>query len=173
MRADLGACGFKNLNSRGQRMQNSTAKSLSVLLALATSAFGLRAAIYKETGGIVVVEAEHFDSRTTNADNHHWHVVPDDNGVDFLGDSPSDTGILDYANPRGNKYVQSLPDSPGGGTSYNTVPQVGQDPHLDFKVQISTPGLYRLWVRWGGYDGSSDSLYGQIVELMTPGPGPD
>jgi hypothetical protein len=44
---------------------------------------------------------------------------------------------------------------------------------LDFKVQISTPGLYRLWVRWGGYDGSSDSLYGQIVELMTPGPGPD
>jgi len=52
-------------------MQNSTAKSLSGLIVLAISAFGLEAAIYKESGGIVVVEAEHFDSRTTNADNHH------------------------------------------------------------------------------------------------------
>lgn len=154
-------------------MNTSTPLSLFVL-GLVISAPALQAAIYKESSGIVVVEAEHFDSRTTNTDNHHWHVVPDDNGLDFLADSPGDTGILDYLNPRAGKYVQSLPDSPAGGTAYNTVPQVCIDPHLDFKVQITTPGVYRLWVRWGGYDGSSDSLFGQIVEMKAPaGPGPD
>src|SRR2546423_7729076 len=128
----------------------------------------MNAAIYKEAGGRVVVEAEHFDGRTMNLDGHHWQIVPDENGKP---DTPADTG---FANARGGKYMQSLPDITGGGTNYNTVAQVGRDPHLGFKVQISNPGVSRLWMRWGGYDGSSDSIYAQIVELKTPaGPGPD
>src|SRR5262245_51991158 len=141
---------------------------ISLIAGLVSLALNLNAAVYKETNGVVVIEAEHFDSRTTNTDGHHWAVIPDESG---MPDTPADAG---FANPRGAKYMQSLPDSLGGGINFNTVAQVCIDPHLDFKVQISTAGEYRLWVRWGGYDGSSDSLYGQILEVMTPaGPGPD
>jgi hypothetical protein len=70
--------------------------------------------------------------------------------------------------------MQSLPDSAGSGSSPRFLDQVGIEPYLDYRVQITTPGQYRLWLRWGGYDGSSDSLFAQIREVMTTaGPGPD
>src|SRR5262245_13820837 len=126
-----------------------------------------RAAIYKESGGMVVIEAEHFDKRTTNADDgHHWHIVPDDDGKDEL----ADVGDPPFDNARDGKYIQSLPDSAGGGQNKNAPGDVGTDPVADYKVQLTAPGTYRLWLRWGGYDGSSDSIYGEIVELRD-GPG--
>ena len=137
--------------------------------ALAFVAMPAKAAIYKESGGVVVVEAEHFDARTSNADGHVWQIVPDENGNP---NTPADAG---FGGARGDKYMQSLPDTAGGGANYNQVAQVGGDPRLDIKVQISNPGVYRLYLRWGGYDGSSDSMYAQIVEAMTAngGSGPD
>ncbi len=142
---------------------------ISVSLFLAAG-LASHAAIYKEQAGRVVVEAEHFNVRTTNTtDLHHWAIIPDENG------KPDTAADLGYANARGDKYLQSLPDTAGGGISHNTVPQVGIDPYVEYKVQISNPGQYRLWLRWGGYDGSSDSLFAQIRELMTSagGAGPD
>src|SRR6266568_6804235 len=140
------------------------------VLALCVAGIPAFAAVYKEAGGRVVIEAEHFDARTTNTtDNHVWQIVPDENGNP---NTPVDAG---FANARGGKYMQTQPDVLGGNLAvHNTVATVGIDPHLDFKVQIGTPGDYRLWLRWGGYDGSSDSVYAQILELQTPtGPGPD
>jgi Concanavalin A-like lectin/glucanases superfamily/PA14 domain len=136
---------------------------------LLASALPLHAATYKEAAGRVVIEAEHFDKRTTNTTGlHHWAIMPDENGKP---DTAADPG---FANARGGKYMQSLPDTAGGGQNNNTVAQVGTDPYMEFKVQISNPGTYRLWMRWGGYDGSSDSIYAQIMELKAPtGPGPD
>ena len=123
---------------------------------LITLTFITNAAIYKEVGGVVVIEAEHFDARTTNSDGHRWQIMPAENG------SPNTAADAGFTMARGDKYMQSLPDAAGGGTAYNTgAAQVGIDPHLDFKVLISNPGVYRLWVRWGGYDGSSDSLFAQ------------
>jgi hypothetical protein len=140
--------------------------TLALLLYAAT--LTTNAATYKEAGGVVVVEAEHFDVRTVNADGHRWAIMPDENGNP---DTAADAG---FANARGGKYMQSLPDAAGGGAAYNTAATVGIDPHLDIRVQISNPGRYRLWIRWGGYDGSSDSMFGQIVEMKSPaGPGPD
>ncbi|MBI4659190.1 MAG: Ig-like domain-containing protein [Verrucomicrobia bacterium] len=126
-------------------------------------------AVYKEAGGRVVVEAEHFDARTSNTtDNHHWAIIPDENGKP---DAAADPG---FSNARGGKYMQTLPDSAGGGQNNNSVAGVNADPHLDFKVQIGNPGRYRLWLRWGGYDGSSDSMYAQILEVKAMGGlGPD
>jgi len=43
---------------------------------------------------------------------------------------------------------------------------VGTDAVLNYKVQIATTGQYRLYLRFSGYDGSSDSMYAQIVELI-------
>src|SRR5262245_14905888 len=72
-------------------------------------ALHLNAATYKEANGVVVVEAEHFDARTTNSDGHHYEIIPDEIG---MPETPADTG---FANARGGKYIQSLPDSLGGG----------------------------------------------------------
>src|ERR1051325_10425828 len=105
------------------------------LCLLVLSVLPISAATYKEAGGRVVIEAEHFDSRTTNTtDKHHWAIMPDENGKP---DSAADAG---YANARGGKYMQSLPDTAGGGQNNNSLAGVGIDPHLDFKVLISNPG---------------------------------
>ena len=130
----------------------------------------LNAAVYQEIGGQAVIEAEHFDTRTVDtSDNHHWHVVPDDNTNpnDPLKDTPATYSETLWLNARGGKYVQSYPDSAGGGQNKNTdTSVVGTDPVLNYKVKIDTTGKYRLYLRFAGYDGSSDSIYAQIVELI-------
>src|SRR5262249_8662026 len=66
-------------------------------------------------------------------------------------------------NARGGQYIQVLPNS---GENFNTSSDVVYDlPTVEYKVFISTPGTYRLWLRWGGYSGDSDSAYAEIVEL--------
>src|SRR5687767_7394021 len=76
-----------------------------VLWSCALLALNASAAIYRESGGVVVVEAEHFDVRTENTDNgHRWAIIPDEIGSP---DTPADTG---FANARGDKYMQALPD---------------------------------------------------------------
>jgi hypothetical protein len=96
-------------------------------------------------------------------------MVPDeDGGPDGF------TGTPPFANARGGKYMQSLPDVAGGGQSKSAATDPGTPAFMDYKVQIKTTGTYRLYIRYGGYDGSSDSLYAQILELSRPaGPGPN
>ncbi len=75
----------------------------------------------------MVVEAEHFDKRTTNTvDLHHWAIMPDENGNPDTAADPGFTGA------RGGRYMQSLPDSTGGGISHTgSADQVGIDPYLE------------------------------------------
>jgi hypothetical protein len=71
------------------------------------------------------------------------------------------------------KYIQSLPDA---GQNKNTdASVVGTEPYVDYKVFIKTAGTYRLYLRFGGWDGASDSIYAQILEFKKSngGPGPD
>ena len=116
--------------------------------------------VYDEVAGRVVVEAEHFASKINDPDGHHYHVVPDDDGKDSFGD----THATDYLNARGGKYIVALSDS---GVNHNAANFVSGPPSVDYKVNINTPGIYRLWVRWKGFDGSSDSMYAKIVEIAT------
>lgn len=116
--------------------------------------------VFKETGGVVVIEAEHFTARTANTDGAKYTVIPDEQQLGQPGGTPA------YINARGS-YIVPLPDAVGGGVNHNgTTDALTTPPFVDYKVQISTPGDYRLWLRWGGYDGSSDSMYGQILELV-------
>src|ERR1051326_973026 len=126
------------------------------------------AGTYQEIGGIVVVEAEHFDSRQTAQDNdHHWAIAPDELSPD---DAALPLGA--YQNARGGKYLVALPDT--GENRGNTDSQA-MGPSADFKVRISTPGEYTLYIRDTSYDGNSDSIYVRIPELekANGGPGPD
>lgn len=112
------------------------------------------AAVFQESGGVVLVEAEHYDSRTNDPDGHRWQVVPDEGA-----------GVRTYTNARNGAYIQSLPDS---GQNQNVFGDHEVPPLITYKVRIATAGEYRLWLRWSGFDGSSDSLYASIVEVPSP-----
>ena len=83
-------------------------KTKPILIALFTAAFGLSAqaaAIYNEVGGIVVVEAEHFDSRTKAEDNdHEFKIAPDELSADEAAAAAGQ-----YLNARGGKYMVVMP----------------------------------------------------------------
>ena len=118
---------------------------------LVSTAFGQPA--YIESGGVVVGEAEQFNARTSMAGDAAWTVVPDE------GASIGDT----FENFRGTGFVQTQPNGAGGlGAT--------MAPSIDYRMSISTPGTYQLYLRWDGYDGGSDSLFADIIEL-TDGPG--
>jgi len=130
------------------------------ILSLALAAVSTQAAtVFKETGGVIVIEAEHFNARTSNADGGHWAVIPGE---------PLPAGTPHMANARNGAYVRSLPDSAGGGVNHNVAGDaLDTPPFIDYSVVITTVGNYKFYMRWGGYDGSSDSIYAQIVELNT------
>ncbi|HYT60392.1 MAG TPA: hypothetical protein VEL06_09485, partial [Haliangiales bacterium] len=136
-------------------MQNQSFKSISVsLFVLCLGAATSRAAVYQESGGQVVIEAEHFDSRTTNIDSHHWHIAP-------LEDVPAEIATA-FTNARGNAYIQALPNS---GANHNTADTAVTDPFANYRVFIQTTGTYQLYLRWGATTGDDDSMYGSIAQL--------
>src|SRR5437762_7764951 len=144
-------CSRRNDQAQLERtaMRISTSRFLLISsLSLSLSAVRTQAAVYQEIGGQVVVEAEHFDSRATDtADNqHHWHVVPDDDNIDFLMDSPDTYGSTIFVNARGGKYVTPFPDAPGGGQNNNSPDLMTTATHIDYKVQITRTGEYRLFL---------------------------
>src|SRR5436853_5045399 len=100
---------------------------LASALGLGLSVVCTKAAVYQEVGGQVVVEAVHFDYRnfefTDDPIPHHFHIVPDENGVNSpahpwadTGFNPNDPNLQDmFANSRSGHYLQIVPDVAGGG----------------------------------------------------------
>src|SRR5689334_20693093 len=86
-------------------------------VSLSFSAVCTKAAVYQEVGGRVVIEAVHFDYRnfefTDAAIPHHFHIVPDEDGVTSAthpwgdtGYNPNDpNGLNQIANSRSGHYV--------------------------------------------------------------------
>lgn len=136
----------------------------AALLTLALATIQARAAtVFKEAGGVIVIEAEHYNARTANADGGIWRVIPTETSVP--------AGTPDMTNARDGAYVRSLPDSAGGGVNHNVAGDaLNTPPFIDYSVVITTTGDYKLSMRWGGYDGSSDSIYASIVELKDTDP---
>lgn len=119
---------------------------------------------FREIGGQVVIEAEDFVERINRDDGHHWQIMPD-------GDPEfSDVGIGNWSNWRnadsGGKYIQAVPETGLGLTNPAGNEGFAEPPIVIYPVTISTPGRYRLYVRWKGESGGSDSLYVHIVELI-------
>jgi hypothetical protein len=105
-------------------MLNPVFKNLIVsTVSLGLSAVCTKAAVYQEAGGRVVVEAVHFDYRnfeiTDAAIPHHFHIVPDEDGVTSAahpwgdtGNNPNDpNGLNQFANSRTGHYLQIVPDA--------------------------------------------------------------
>lgn len=100
---------------------------------------------YVESGGMAAGEAEFYHART---------AAMDDNWTEISATAP---GAMQ--NARGIGYVQALPDGDG------TIKSFTNGASIDYKIQIQTPGTYRLWLRWDGVNDSSDSLLAGILEL--------
>ncbi len=108
----------------------------------ATAGFGQ----FVEINGQVVIEAEGY---TTNPSGL-WVVVP-------TSADPT-PGPDPFLNARGDVYLQ-LPDGSGAGGA------AGSGKEVTYEVQIDTAGTYRLYPRWTGHDGGSDSMFIDVVEL--------
>jgi len=156
-------------------------------VSLGLSAVCTKAAVYQESGGRVVIEAIHFDYRNFEITDapipHHFHIVPDEDGVTSAahpwgdsGNNPNDpNGLNRFANSRTGHYLQILPDVGANNGNCTNCPNenVGFPPYAEYKVQITTVGVYQLYLRQVGWDGASDSFFGQILEFAPPGPGPN
>jgi hypothetical protein len=109
--------------------------------------------MYIESGGIISGEAEIFTDRQALGDGRTWTIVPTEA-----------SGSSAIVNSRNGSYIAALPDLSTSGLGPLTAPQV------TYKLQINTPGSYRLFTLWakdtninGG--GNSDSWFSDIVEL--------
>lgn len=130
----------------------SACSALVVVLGLASFVSAQAEVVYQEYGGVVVGEAEIYSSRTNDASGKSWLVIPDES-----------VGTGTVINARGGAYIQALPDDGvGGGPLAN--------PSIYYKMQIFTPGTYRLYLRQEGNmsinsGGNSDSMFADIVEI--------
>ncbi len=128
------------------------------LVALALPALG--EVIYVEQGGVVVGEGELFTSRATYS-GKDWPIVALEAANGLGGPAYSVGPPANYQNARGGRFIQSLPDDngatggPRGATSLSAY----------YKMLITTTGTYRLYTRWQGHGGNSDSIFFSINEL--------
>jgi hypothetical protein len=91
--------------------------------------------IFQEVGGVVVIEAEHYATRTTGAAGHTWEPI-----VDLPGYS-------------GASALQALPDSGTNTQRENTGAM------LTYDIFVTNPGNYYVGVRGYGVTASSDSVH--------------
>jgi hypothetical protein len=104
----------------------------------AEAGFGM----FTTINGQVVIEAHQYDS----ADR--WVIVPNQ--------SPGTP--TRFVNARGDIYVQ-IPDGQGGSSPALTSRAI------TYQFEISQAGIYDFFPRWTGWDGASDSIFVDIVEL--------
>lgn len=131
-----------------------------VALALVLGAASLTPAragvVYQEVDGVVVGEGELYSSRTyyyAAGVSNSWYAVPGERA-----------GAGAFTNARNNAFIQCLPDNNSAGSPTNA-------PSVSYKMKISVPGIYRLYLRWGknctteATAGSSDSMFVDVEEL--------
>ena len=146
----------------------------SVVVSLLLVSGSAKAAVYKESGGVVVVDAKDFDYRnfefTDAAIPHHFHIVPDEDGLNTpehpwadTGNNPNDpNGQNKFANSRSGHYVQIVPDDPNNQQNKGNCPtcpneNVGFPPYVEYKLNINTLGI--VWNRTpGNYENISQVL---------------
>jgi glucose/arabinose dehydrogenase len=93
---------------------------------------------FQESGGTVVIEAEHFHTNLARA-NDSWNLVND-------------------ASASGGQVLQAAPDNGTAIVSNYTT----TSPELRFQIAFATPGTYHVWLRGRGPNGDGDSCHAGI-----------
>lgn len=101
------------------------------------------------------IEAEAFTARNNSSARGDWVIVDSRNNR------------IEGFEPRG-EVAATVPGDARQGTyilavGRNSAGAPGDDaydgPTLDYKVRVTTPGTYRLYLRWSGKDDNTDSVY--------------
>jgi hypothetical protein len=110
---------------------------------------------YTFTNGLVIGEAENYHAKSAPPDGNgdEWIEVPTNAVVP--------TGVT-FENASGGLFMQAQPDNGPGSVPFSGA---GSGPSIDYYVFFPASGTYRLYLRWDGHDGSSDSIYAGITEL--------
>ena len=112
-----------------------------------------------DTKARFVMEAEHYDSRTSTEDRGWWEV--DASTLKFI-EGPSVGQTAPTAKSGGRvSYMETLGPTVGG---IAPIDPSYYGPFMDYKMAIVTTGTYRLYVRWTGRTGGTDSLYAHILK---------
>ena len=94
---------------------------------------------FLESGGLLVMEAEHFTEKfagtASSTLNHHWNLVTTPAGF-------SGSGLME-AQPNTSVNVQA--ETTG--------------PRMDYRAYFALPGTYQVWVRMWGPNGNDDSFH--------------
>ena len=106
----------------------------------------LKEKIFEEKNGVLVVEAEHFYNQT-KSDIRKWYII-DKKHKNELSDSDESHA----SSASGGNYVECLPDTRTTHddkltASENFSNKAGEMAILHYKVYITNPGKYYVWVR--------------------------
>ncbi|HTL48657.1 MAG TPA: fibronectin type III domain-containing protein [Verrucomicrobiae bacterium] len=118
-----------------------SARSADIAGNLAASnvlSFTTKAPAFAESGGQVVIEAEHYDVKTPRA------------GKDWVLESAQ-------SGASGSRYATALPNSGANLSSY-----VNQSPELVYNVLFTATGTYYVWIRGAGPTTADDSVHAGI-----------
>ena len=112
-----------------------------------------------DTKGRFVMEAESYAARTSAPDAGWWEV--DGASHEFIeGPSAGQVAPTATGGAREN-YMEVL------GPTIGEIPPIDASydgPFMDYKILVEATGSYRLYVRWRGRTGGTDSLYAYILK---------
>jgi len=100
---------------------------------------------FRESGGIVVMETEHFTLDAQGSRQCVW------------------TETTDFAGASGETAMEATPNT-GVHQSTST-----NGPRLDYMIDFSTTGMYRVWVRMLGRTGHDDSVHVGLDRIKKTG----
>jgi hypothetical protein len=107
-----------------------------------------------------VIEAEDYSSRSNTPAAGWWEVDGGDNAL-LEGPKAGQAPAAPRWDAKGN-CMEVTGGFKGGAAPTDRAEYDG--PYMDYIVAITKPGTYRLYVRWMGQDGSTDSLYAYILK---------
>ncbi|MEX2581322.1 MAG: hypothetical protein WD342_19855, partial [Verrucomicrobiales bacterium] len=106
-----------------------------------------------ERDGLIVGEAEFFDSTDDWVIRQEGYFP-----AGWTGSAPPQSFLDNGFTGSRNGYFIDLPDGNGGG-------QASNNNFALYNFTTTTGGSYRLSTRWTGFNGNSDSLFADIVEI--------
>jgi hypothetical protein len=95
-------------------------------------------------GDMIAIEAEHFHARQARS-GHNWDIVTESH----------------------NSAGEAIRAQPNNGANINTD-YVNTSPHLEYRIDVETPGRYYVWVRAKGANNADDSVHVGIDGVASP-----
>lgn len=103
--------------------------------------------VFQESGGMVVVEAEHF-FKQEKTEKRAWYLTTKDMQSGFQPDADKNN----VAGASGGAYMEILPDTRKNHSEKlikgeNFINEPGEMAVLSYKINFQTPGRYYVWAR--------------------------